>query len=247
MGEKYFTISYDDGLEQDRRVIALMEKYGIRGTFNLSSGLFGKKGYIKRLGDFGYADVEQMGRNPKAYAEHFILTKEEAVKLYSHPNVEVASHGTHHLFQSKLTPEQAEEEITEDIKSLSELFGYPVIGHAFPKGSYNDNVLNALRKNGVKYARKVSMFQKPKDFSFDPNELLLTPTCWHLDPFAESFLEKFINTPAGKDDMVFYMWGHGYELDYGTRRGNDAYLERLFSMVSKAKDVHCVTNGELYS
>ena len=38
MGEKYFTVSYDDGTEQDIRVIALMEKYGIKGTFNISSG-----------------------------------------------------------------------------------------------------------------------------------------------------------------------------------------------------------------
>ena len=50
MGEKYFTVSYDDGLEQDRRIIALMERYGIRGTFNLSSGMFGKKSYIRRVG-----------------------------------------------------------------------------------------------------------------------------------------------------------------------------------------------------
>lgn len=246
MGEKFFTVSYDDGLEQDRRVIALMEKYGIRGTFNLSSGMFGKKGYVKRFGDLGYKDVAQMGRNRRAYVEHFILSREEAVKLYSSPNVEVASHGTHHLVQSKLTSEQAEEEITQDIHTLSELFGVPVIGHAFPKGSYNDQVLAALRKNGAKYARKVSMYRKPKDFSFDPNELLITPTCWHLDSFAESLLERFIRTPVGKEDMVFYMWGHSYELDYGTKRGNDAYLEHLFRMVAEAKDVHCVTNGELF-
>ena len=47
MGEKLFSVSYDDGTEQDRRIIALMERYGIRGTFNLSSGLFGKKTYIR--------------------------------------------------------------------------------------------------------------------------------------------------------------------------------------------------------
>lgn len=43
MGEKLFTVSYDDGTEQDCRIIALMEQYGIKGTFNISSGLFGKK------------------------------------------------------------------------------------------------------------------------------------------------------------------------------------------------------------
>ncbi len=35
---KAFTMSYDDGWPQDRRLIELMNKYGIKGTFNLNSG-----------------------------------------------------------------------------------------------------------------------------------------------------------------------------------------------------------------
>ncbi len=35
---KVFTLSYDDGWPQDEKLIALMNKYGIKGTFNLVSG-----------------------------------------------------------------------------------------------------------------------------------------------------------------------------------------------------------------
>ena len=35
---KAFTMSYDDGWPQDETLIALMNKYGIKGTFNLNSG-----------------------------------------------------------------------------------------------------------------------------------------------------------------------------------------------------------------
>lgn len=35
---KAFTVSYDDGWPQDRRLISLMNQYGIKGTFNLNSG-----------------------------------------------------------------------------------------------------------------------------------------------------------------------------------------------------------------
>lgn len=35
---KAFTVSYDDGWPQDEKLIALMNKYGIKGTFNLNSG-----------------------------------------------------------------------------------------------------------------------------------------------------------------------------------------------------------------
>lgn len=246
MGEKFFTVSFDDGTEQDRKIIKLMEMYGIKGTFNISSGIFGRKTYIKRTGDKGKTAVEKDFDHPELYADHFILTREAAKALYSHPNVEVASHGTHHLVQTYLSEEEAEEEITRDFENLSELFGYRIVGHAFPKDTFNDNVIAALRKSGALYSRRVSHLKKPKDFSFDKNEFMIMPTCWHLDPFAEDLLKAFIDTPADRGDMVFHMWGHGYELDYNTERGRYEHLERLFKMVSQAKDIHCVKNRELF-
>jgi len=37
---KALTMSYDDGKVQDRRLIEIFNRYGIRGTFHLNSGLF---------------------------------------------------------------------------------------------------------------------------------------------------------------------------------------------------------------
>ena len=34
------TLSYDDGVRQDKRLISIMKKHGIKGTFNINSGLF---------------------------------------------------------------------------------------------------------------------------------------------------------------------------------------------------------------
>ena len=246
MGEKYFTVSYDDGTEQDRRVIALMEKYGIKGTFNLSSGLFGKKSYIKLVDGRGRSAAVKDESFHGQYVNHFILSREEALELYSHPNVEVAGHGTHHLVQTNLTPDEAREEITRDIEALSELFGYRVVGHAFPKDTFNDNVLSALRSCSVKYARRVCHLQRPESFRFDKSAFMITPTCWQLDPFAEDLLREFINAPASEEDAVFFMWGHSYELDYGTELGCFEHLERLFKTVSEAKGVSFITNCELF-
>ncbi|MBQ3472016.1 MAG: polysaccharide deacetylase family protein, partial [Clostridia bacterium] len=36
---KVLTMSYDDGREFDRRLISIFNKYGIKGTFHLNSGL----------------------------------------------------------------------------------------------------------------------------------------------------------------------------------------------------------------
>lgn len=53
--KKYFTLSYDDGLEQDKQIIDLLKKYGIRATFNLNSGLFGSKEKIEYIGKLDIA------------------------------------------------------------------------------------------------------------------------------------------------------------------------------------------------
>ena len=58
MGKKYFTLSFDDGLEQDKRVLELMKKYGLKGTFNLNSGMFGLQGEVKGIGTFSFQDCE---------------------------------------------------------------------------------------------------------------------------------------------------------------------------------------------
>lgn len=36
---KVFNVTYDDGVLQDVRFVALLNKYNLKGTFNLNSGL----------------------------------------------------------------------------------------------------------------------------------------------------------------------------------------------------------------
>ena len=37
---KALTLSYDDGVVQDARLMEIMDRFGIRGTFNLNGGYF---------------------------------------------------------------------------------------------------------------------------------------------------------------------------------------------------------------
>ena len=43
---KAVTFSYDDGVTQDRRLIECFNKYGLRGTFNINSGLLGTENVL---------------------------------------------------------------------------------------------------------------------------------------------------------------------------------------------------------
>ena len=40
---KAFTLSYDDGVVQDRRLAELFRKYGLKCSFNLGSGVLGHR------------------------------------------------------------------------------------------------------------------------------------------------------------------------------------------------------------
>ena len=48
--KKAITFSYDDGDTQDIRMIEIFNKYGLKGTFNLNSGLLGREATLMREG-----------------------------------------------------------------------------------------------------------------------------------------------------------------------------------------------------
>ena len=76
---KFITFSFDDGTVQDRDTVRLLNKYGIRGTFNLNSGLFGNVHSIQRY---------------NKTVDHTELTAEEAKELYK--GHEIAVHTRTH-------------------------------------------------------------------------------------------------------------------------------------------------------
>ena len=73
---KAFTLSYDDGVTQDIRFIEMLNKYKLKGTFNLNSGLLGQPGVIT------------IGRKP---VTHNKVCPEDVKSIYA--GHEVASHG----------------------------------------------------------------------------------------------------------------------------------------------------------
>ncbi len=244
MGRKFFTVSFDDGTEQDIRLVALMEKYGIRGTINLSSALFGQREEgISRMITETHEDGSL--RQVRVCYDHTILPLEQAKELYSRDFIEIAGHGAHHLHQAGLERALLQEEIAGDAARLEEIFGRKVRGHIFPYGEYNEDCLKVMEDAGLVYGRLANSGGPDADFAFHAERGIIRPTCRMTDSFALSLLERFIRTSCEQEDLVFYMWGHSFELDYGTETGCDAFLEALFRTAAEANGIEFVTNGEL--
>lgn len=134
--KKALTFSWDDGREYDYKLVELMDKYGLRGTFHLCSGLLDKPGYVKSQ------DVK------KLYAKH-----------------EVASHTINHAILPQQNDEGLRREVVDDCKALEKLVGYPVYGLAYPGGEADERVVQKLPTLGIRYARTVgthNWFAMPK-------------------------------------------------------------------------------------
>ena len=215
------TTSFDDGVVQDRRVVKAFNEWGLKGTFNLNSGTLLRT---------GKPSAESSGRIDACEVAELYMGHEVAVHTVTHPHL------------PKLDSTQIAMEVIEDRKALEDLVGYPVRGMAYPFGTYDEKVINALRQTGIVYARTV----ENSPICFPPREPLAWASTSHMlsknpCPVNENFEKLYCNKNYSG---VFYIWGHTYEFD---RTGADwSDLERIFKPLSGKPDVWYCTNIELF-
>lgn len=161
---KAVTFSYDDGVTQDIHLIELLNKYGLRCTFNLNSELLGKRGILIR---------------ESQRVAHYKVVPEDVKYVYE--NHEVAVHTLTHPNLTQQTEEEVIRQVEQDRKNLSDLAGYEVIGMAYPCGGVNndDRVAEILRANtGVQYSRTIT---STHSFAPQANLLRFNPSISHME------------------------------------------------------------------
>lgn len=225
---KALTFSYDDGVDQDKRLIEIFNKYGLKCTFNLNSDLLGRREDTLNMGG-------KIVNHHKAFA---------ADVRHIYEGHEVAAHTLTHPFLPNIEDDcEIIRQVEEDRLKLSELCGYDVIGMAYPCGGQNhdDRVANIIRENtGIQYCRTII-----SNFSFDIQDDLykFKPTVYHHAEF-DKMLElgqKFLELDA-KTPQIFYVWGHAYEFDYAE---NWDRFEEFCKMMSGHSDIFYGTNKEV--
>jgi peptidoglycan/xylan/chitin deacetylase (PgdA/CDA1 family) len=221
---KVLTLSYDDGVVQDIRLIGLMNKHGIKGTFNINTGCYFPE------------DKERMP------SSHMRMRLSEAMDLYIGSGQEVAVHSLGHPYLEKMKPADVMREILEDRKNIEQQYGTLARGMAYPYGTYNDMVVEVLGLCGICYSRTVKSTRK---FDFPENWLTLHPTCHHNDPKLMELAREFAD---GKPlnalvCQMFYLWGHSYEFD---NNDNWKVIEEFVEYVAGREDIWYATNIEIY-
>lgn len=243
MGKKYFTLSFDDGLEQDKKIIALMKKYALKGTFNLNAGLFGTYGEVKGIGTFAFQDLEQGTKHawPFSYVPHNRIPKSEILEVYK--GMEIASHSYKHEALGRIPAGKMKESIDRDLKELEALTDQKIEGHAYASGSVSEETMNYLNKKGILYARGAF---PGNSFEFPDNPLNYNPTNAIANAKTLQLIEKFKKAEAGDKDLLLFLWGHGYEFDYGKKYHNWTFLEQVFNVIAGEDDIIYCTNRDAF-
>ena len=221
---KVVTLSYDDNVEEDVRLVEIMKKHSLKGTFNINSGQFSPEGSVGDVGKHG----------------HRRMTVSKSVALHKDSGMEIACHGVNHPFLEQLPTSVCVEEVLQDRKNLEAIYGGFVRGMAYPFGTYNDEVVSILRSCGIVYSRTVVSTMK---FDMPVDWLRLHGTCHHGNPELMNLAKKFVEDRRGWSPMMFYLWGHSYEFE---DNHNWHIIEDFADYVGGREDIWYATNIEIY-
>lgn len=221
--QRALTFSYDDGVEQDVRLIEIFRKYGLKATFNLNSGLYAPEGTVYPEGQV-----------------HRRMTESQVSELYRGDDIEVAVHGYTHPWLDHMPMNMCTKDLMDDREKLESQFGTLVRGMAYPFGTYSDDVVASMRSVGIVYSRTV---QSTHDFNMPADWMRLPATCHHNDPELMKLAHRFVEESSWGRPWMFYLWGHSYEFE-----GNNNWevIEEFAEFMSGRDDIWYATNIEIY-
>ena len=215
---KALTMSYDDGYTEDIRLVEIFNRYGIKGTFNLSSGTF-----------------------DQTYRGHRRVPKEQVAELYQ--GHEVATHGYTHCTMERCPLMNVASELLEDRKGLESITGNLVRGHAYPNGSFNQEIKELLTKLGIAYARVVEPLPNgTAGYALPVDPMEWHPTCHHNSPDLMKKGKWLLETQASGYLRLMYVWGHSYGF---SEANNWHVIEEFCELMGNRKDIWYATNIQI--
>lgn len=228
---KAVTFSYDDGCRDDIRFAQTLDRYGLKCTFNINSGMFGETGGNGKL-------------SPEEISQHLIAGGHE-----------IAVHGLVHRAPGVLRPIEGIRDVLDCRLGLEKTFDRIVRGMAYPdsgirnmqNGASYENIRQYLQDLDITYARTLGgdndLFRLPDDW------YAWMPTAHHSNPNLAEWMDKFVSMDtssmysSNRFPRLFYLWGHSYEFE---RNGNWDLLERICEKLAGHEDIWYATNGEIY-
>ena len=116
-------------------------------------------------------------------------------------------------------------------------------GFAYPYDAWTATAEGILRDNGILYARRAT---GKGSFQFPSNPLNYVPTCWFNARNVFKLIDEFIAIEPCDENLLFMMWGHAYEMDYGFRKCSRDQLERILCAIAGKEGIEYCTNRQAF-
>ena len=184
---KIFIFSFDDGTVWDGRFVELLNKYGMKATFNLNSGL---EDFVWYFEDRFPVRRQKLAETAQQYRGH-----------------EVASHSLHHHWLNTLTPPQLSREVGEDCAALKALFGLEDIGFGVPFTACGEREIRILRK----YVRYIRLSELSDSFAPPADPYHLPIHALYNQPDVRARIAQFAESDLPVS--LFVLAGHSYEFE----------------------------------
>ena len=224
---KAVTFSYDDGVKDDIRLAETLDRYGLKGTFNINN-----------------------------FASDTKLTPEDVERYILASGHEVAIHGKQHLASGAASPLDCIQDALFGRQELEQSLGRIIRGMAYPdsgirnfaNGNTYENVKASLTSLGIVYARTLGgdndSFKLPTDWH------AWMPTAHHANPDIMKYVNSFVaikeenfRYASGRWPRLCYIWGHSFEF---SRNNNWELLDEMCEALSGQDDTWYATNMEIY-
>jgi peptidoglycan/xylan/chitin deacetylase (PgdA/CDA1 family) len=139
-GKKNVAITFDDGyLDNYRYAMPILQEFGFHATVFCISGKTG-----------GVSDWT----NDPVWNGHRLMGKEEMREMLL-MGFEIGSHTRTHPDLSRITLDEAHDEIVGSKSELEDLLGNPVRSFCYPFGSYREETTSIVRSAGYAWGRSV--------------------------------------------------------------------------------------------
>lgn len=224
---KAVTLSYDDGDLFDLRLADIVERHGLKCTFNINSR--------KMLG--GAA-----------------MTVDHARDLLSRGH-EIAVHGAKHLANGLIRPIEGIQEVLECRIALENALNRIIRGMAYPDSGIlrfcntatYENICRYLADLGIAYSRTLG--GDNNSFALPTDWYAWMPTAHHTSPDLMQYMDEFLALDikslyrAQHYPRLFYLWGHAFEFN---RDQNWELLDEISRRLGGHEEIWYATNIEIH-
>lgn len=182
---------------------------------------------------------------------------------------EIGAHTVHHCLLTEIPVEQANLEIKESKEELEGLVDHEIQGFCYPKGAFNDKIIDLVKAAGFTYARTIrsSMcrvfdpYKMGVNARAHPSQLgfILRTTAKSMGASIGTAVAAVKISVAHRSSLweahsklmfeyvlrkggVWHLWGHSWEINHFDMWNQ---LDDLLGYVSNRKDVAYLTNREV--